>query len=384
MSHAPDPPIRIEPVIDHNGLDAFIDLAWDIYRDDPDWVPPLKRDMRAAFDPSRHPFHRHSEAQPFLARRGDDVVGRICAIRNHNHEAFHEEAVGFFGFFECVDDPRVAAALLDTVAEWLGERGLDAIRGPTSFSTNEVTGLFVEGDGGPPVLMMPYNPPYYPRLLEGWGLVKARDMFAWLVDSHDPDYPGAEPEYLLRAERIVRRRLDVRLRPIDMSRFAEELGSVRELYNAAWERNWGFVPMTDAEFDFMAAELEPIVEPSLALFVENEAGDPIAFALAVPDFNYVLRRLDGKLFPFGILKALWHRRNIETMRVIILGVLEEYRGKGIDALLYLALFRNGTERGITRAELSWILEDNRKMNQAIERLGGRMYRRYRVYERGIG
>jgi len=380
MSPAPDPPIRIEPVVDHNGLESFIDLPWAIYRDDPDWVPPLKRDVRTAFDPSKHPFHRHSEAQPFLALRGNEAVGRICAIRNRNHEAFHDEPVGFFGFFECVDDDRVAAALFDTAREWLRERGLAVMRGPTSFSTNEVTGLFVEGADGPPVLMMAYNPTYYPRLLEGYGFAKARDLFAWLVDSSDPDYPGAEPEYLVRAEKIVRRRLEVRLRPIDRSRFAEELESVRRLYNAAWERNWGFVPMTDDEFDFMAAELKPIVEPSLALFVENPDGEPIAFALAVPDFNYVLARLDGKLFPFGILKALWHRRKIETMRVLILGVLDEYRGKGIDALLYLALFRNGTELGITRAELSWILEDNQKMNQAIERMGGRMYRRYRLYD----
>jgi len=380
MSPVPDPPIRVEPVVDRAGLDAFIDLPWGLYRDDPDWVPPLKRDMRTAFDPSKHPFHRHSEAQPFLALRGGEPVGRICAIRNRNHEAFHREAVGFFGFFESVDDAGVAAALLDTAREWLRERGLAVMRGPTSFSTNEVTGLFVEGADGPPVVMMAYNPPYYPRLLEGYGFGKARDLYAWMVASSDPDYPGAEPEYLVRAEKIVRRRLDVRVRPIEMARFGEELESVRALYNAAWEDNWSFVPMTDDEFDFMAAELKPIVEPSLALFVDNAAGDPIAFALAVPDFNYVLKRLDGKLFPFGIVKALYHRRKIETMRVLILGVLEEHRGKGIDALLYLALFRNGTELGITRAELSWILEDNQKMNQAIERMGGRVYRTYRLYD----
>lgn len=383
MSPAPDPPIRIEPVVDRAGLAAFIDLPWSIYRDDPDWVPPLKMDMRKAFDPSKHPFHAHSEAQPFLARRGDEAVGRICAIRNRNHEAFHGEPVGFFGFFECVDDERVSEALFDTVRAWLAERGLEVMRGPTSFSTNEVSGLFVDGEPGPPVVMMPYNPPYYPRLLEAYGFEKARDLYAWMVDSEDPDYPGQEPEYLVRAEKIVRKRFGVSLRPMDMSRFGSELESIRELYNAAWEENWGFVPMTDAEFDFMADELKPLVDPNLALFVENEAGEPIGFALALPDFNVVLRRLNGRLFPFGIVKALFLRRKIHTMRVIILGVLEEYRGKGIDALLYLALFRNGTARGITRAELSWILEDNPKMNQAIERMGGRMYRRYRLYDVAI-
>ncbi len=382
MTHRSEPPIRVEPVVTRAGLDAFIDLPAAIYADDPNWVRPLDLDMRKAFDPSKHPFHLHSEAQPYLAYRGgdSDPVGRICAIRNRNHEAFHAEPVGFFGFFESIDDDGVATALFDTVREWLRERGLEVMRGPTSFSTNEMSGLFVDGDPGPPVVMMPYNPPYYPGLLERYGFEKARDLYAWMVDSSDPAYPGSEPEYLVRAEKIVRKRFHVSLRPIDMPRFGAELESIRDLYNDAWEENWGFVPMTDAEFDFMAEELKPIVDSRLALFVENEAGEPIGFALALPDFNYVLKRLNGKLFPFGIVKALFLRRKITTMRVIILGVLEAYRGKGIDTLLYLALFRNGTERGITRAELSWILEDNVKMNQAIERMGARLYRRYRLYD----
>lgn len=365
--------IRIEPVVDRSRLDTFIDLPWRLYADDPDWVPPLKSDMRQAFDPARHPFHRHSEAQAYLAWRGEEPVGRICAIRNRNHEAFHEEPVGFFGFFECVDDQAVADALLDRVAEWLRERALETMRGPTSFSTNEVAGLFVEGDDGPPTVMMPYNPPYYPHLLETWGLRRARDLFAWLVR-------GTEPDYLARAESLVRRRTGARVRPLDMSRFEAELESIRELYNAAWEKNWGFVPMTDAEFEFMAAELKPLIDPKLALFVEGEGGQILAFALALPDFNEVLKRLDGKLTPLGMIKALWYRRRIRKMRVLILGVREEYRGKGLDALLYLELFRNGTARGIREAEMSWILEDNEKMNAALERMGARMYRRYRLYD----
>lgn len=372
-----DLPIRVIPVDSAARMRQFIDLPWTIYRDDPNWVPPLKADVRKAFDPTHHPFHQHSEVEPFLALRGERPVGRVAAIRNRSHEAFHEERVGFFGWFECVEDPSVADALFDRVAEWLTSRGLLAMRGPTSFSTNEVTGFLVGGEEGPPVLMMPHNPPYYLTLLERYGFEKAKDLYAFMIDDRTP------PEHLLRAEKIVTRRTGVRLRTLDMSRFAQELSTVRRLYNAAWEKNWGFVPMTDAEFDYMAGELKPILDPELALFVENPAGETVGFALALPDFNQVLRHLNGRLLPFGIFKALWYRRRIHRMRVLTLGLLEGYRGKGIDALLYLGLIRNGTARGITECEQSWVLEDNEKMNAALERLGGRLYRRYRLYERAL-
>lgn len=330
--------------------------------------------MRNAFDPEKHPFHEHSEVQPYLAYRGDRAVGRICAIRNRKHEAFHEEPVGFFGWFECEDDEEAARALFETVRAWLDERGLRTMRGPTSFSTNETAGLLVEGEPGPPVLMMPYNPPYYLDLFEAAGLAKAKDLFAWMIDDQTP------PDYLLRAEKAVLRRSKATVRPLDRSRFDEELETVRAIYNQAWERNWGFIPMTDEEIDHMAKELKPLLDPQLALFVEDGEGTPIGFALALPDFNQVLMKMNGRLWPFGLIKALWYRRKIQRMRVLILGLLEEYRGKGIDALLYLALIRNGAARGITECEQSWILEENEKMNAALERLGGRMYRRYRLYD----
>jgi GNAT superfamily N-acetyltransferase len=375
MTAAFDRPVRVVPVVDRRQLASFIDFPWSVYAGDDDWVPPLKLDMRKAFDPSKHPFHQHSEAQPFLALRGDRPVGRICAIRNRNHEAFHEESVGFFGFFESIDDPMVARALFDEVRAWLSARGLAVMRGPTSFSTNEVAGFFVDGEQGPPVLMMAYNPRYYLDLVEGYGFEKSRDLYAWLLTSEQ-----ANPEYLLRAEKLVRRRSRAGIRTLDRSRFDEELRLVRDLYNAAWERNWGFVPMTDAEFDFMAAELKPILDPGLALFVESDRGETLGFALALPDFNQVLRRMNGKLFPFGLAKAMYYKRKIDTLRVLILGLLEPHRGKGIDTLLYMAIIRNGLERGITRGEMSWILEDNHKMNAAIERMGARLYRRYRLYD----
>lgn len=248
------------------------------------------------------------------------------------------------------------------------------MRGPTSFSTNETTGLFIDGDRGLPALLLAHNPPWYPPLLEGCGLRKVKDLYAWHAVA------GSGPEHLFRAEKLVTRRYGTRIRTLDMSRFDEELVLVRHLYNAAWRRNWGFVPMTDAEIDHMAAELKPIIDPSLTLFAETPDGEVIGLVLALPDFNQVLHKLNGRLTPLGIIKVLIHKRKISRLRVLILGLLEAWRGKGIDALLCLALLRNAATAGIREADMSWILEDNHRMNAAIKRLGGRIYRRYRVYE----
>ena len=373
MTNRTSSPVVV-PVESRADLRRFINLPWSIYRADPDWVPPLKRDVRAAFDTAKHPFHLHSEVQPWLALRGRKVVGRICAIRNRNHERVHREAVGFFGWFECIDDPEVAEALFEAVRAWLRERGLTTMRGPTSFSTNETTGLLVEGDRGPPALLLAHNPPWYPALIEGCGLHKVKDLYAWHIVA------GNWPEYLFRAERIVTDRYGIRIRPLDMSRFEEELDLVRRLYNAAWRKNWGFVPMTDAEIDHMAAELKPIIDPNLVLFAETPEGEAIGLAVAFPDFNQVLHMVNGRLTPLAIMKLLVHKRRITRLRVLILGLLEEWRGKGIDALLYLALFRNASAAGMREADMSWILEGNHRMNAAIERMGGRIYRTYRLYE----
>lgn len=368
------PDLELIPVRDGREREAFIRLPWSVYRDDPNWVPPLLRDMRHMLDPDEHPFHAHSDVQPYLALRGGIPVGRIAAIHNRRHQDFHGEPVGFFGFFETLPDRPVAEALFDAAGEWLRARGLETMRGPASFSTNEQAGLLVEGFDGPPVVMMPYNPPHYEELLLRTGFRPAKTLVAYYLDEQEP------PDYLVRGAKIVERRTGVRVRSLRMDRFGAELAIVRRIYNSAWERNWGFVPMTDAEFEHMAKELKPIVDPDLALIAETPDGEPVGFALALPDFNQVLAHLHGRLFPFGILKALYWRRKIDRMRVITLGLLEGHRGKGIDALLYLGIIRNGTARGVTFAELSWVLEDNEAMRKPLDRLGGRVYRRYRLYD----
>jgi len=354
-------------------LRRFVRLPWRIYAGDPHWVPPLRREVFTAFNIRKHPFHQHSDVQPYLAVRDGVDVGRICAIHNRNHEAAHGEPVGFFGWFECVEEEAVAASLLSAAKAWLRSRNLKEMRGPVSFSTNDVCGTLIGGEPGPPVIMMAYNPPYYPRLLEAAGLSKAKDLFAWRLSASNP------PEHLERAHRVVTERYAISLRRLELSRLNEELEQIRGLYNKAWERNWGFVPMTSEEISHLASELKSVIDPRFAVFAETRSKETIGFALALPDFNQVLRRMNGRLFPFGFLKALIYGPRIKFMRVIILGLLPQWRGKGIDHLLYRALYRSARDAGADGGELSWILEDNKPMNRALERLGGELYRTYRIY-----
>jgi GNAT superfamily N-acetyltransferase len=377
--NAAEETIRVEPADGGRTFEHFLKLPYRIYAHDPNWVAPLLRDVRTMFDRAKHPFHEHSEVQPFVAYRGRRPVGRITAIHNRNHVAFHEEPVGFFGFFESIDDPAVAAALFERAAEWLRERGLETMRGPTDFSTNEVCGLLVEGFDSPPAIMMPYQPACYEPLLLDAGFTVAKTLLAYHLTNNVP------PAMLLaRAERLAER-LQVRLRTLRMGEFEVELDRVRDIYNRSWEKNWGFVPMTDAEIRFMAQELKPIVarDPEQVVFAETLEGEPIGFALWLKDYNQALIHARGRLFPFGLLKILWHARRIDFCRVLTLGLVPEYRGKGIDNLLYLAIFREGAAKGMQAGEFSWILEDNLPMRKPLERIGATVYKRYRLYDRPV-
>jgi GNAT superfamily N-acetyltransferase len=335
-------------------------------------------DMKVALNRNKHPFYQHSEATFYIAYRDSRAVGRIAAIDNTRHVEFHDERVGFFGFFECIDDADVAGALFDAAADWLRGRNLKAIRGPTSFSTNDMAGFVIEGFDSPPVILMPYNPRFYEPLLFRCGFERVQTMVAFEhLDNQTPDY-------LVRAARVVARRTGVRIRPIDMKNFDSELQTVQSIYRDAWEKNWGFVPMTEAEVDFMARELKPVVDPDFVMIAELEDGTPVGFAIALPDYNHALIHLrNGRLLPFGILKLLWYRRSIDRIRVMALGMLAEYRGRGIDAMLYEHIFETGARKGITHAEFGWVLEDNEAMRGPLDRLGGRVYKRYAMYEKPL-
>jgi GNAT superfamily N-acetyltransferase len=368
----------VAPVRSRADLRAFIDLPFRLYRNTPNWIPPLKRDVAHMVSP-QHPFYEHAEIELYLARdAAGQVVGRIAAIRNDAHTAQHHDRTGFFGFFETERDPTVAAALFDAAATWLRSRNLAVMRGPASPSINDEFGLLIDGFEWQPTVMMPYNPAWYGGLLEGYGFVKAKDLIAYRHLSVD-----GLPDRVLRIADVVAKRHKIVVRPLDMAHFQDEVDRVRLLYNTAWEANWGAVPMTDAEFADLAKQFKPVVVPELVAFGEVD-GHLAGFALALPDLNVVLKRLNGTLLPFGWAKALWYGRNVPGLRVLTLGVLPEYRRTGVADLMYLAIMKNGLARGMTYGESGWILEDNLLMCQAIEKIGGVPYKRYRVYDKAIG
>lgn len=372
--------IRVESAWDKRTFRDFLRLPYRIYAGDPNWVAPLLMDIKKMFDREKHPFHSHSEVEPFVAYRDGKPVGRIVAVHNRNHVAFHEELAGFFGFFECEDRQETADALFDRVSDWLRERGLEVMRGPASFSTNEEAGLLVEGFDSPPRIMMPYNPARYVSLIADAGFTEAKTLIALELDA-----PEGAPEYLRIREEKVKRRLDVTLRHIRMDRFEADLEIVREMYNTAWEKNWGFVPMTEAEIDHMAEELKPALrdDSHQVIIAENRDGKPIGFGLWLKDYNQALIHARGRLFPFGLLKILWHKRKIDKCRVLTLGLIPEYRGKGIDTLFYLTIFRTTARKGIHGGEASWVLEDNLPMLTPLLRMGAQVSKRYRLYDRPL-
>lgn len=373
--------MRVREITGGRDLRHFIQLAWQQNERDPRWVPPLRMAVRTVLDPRKHPFHRHAEVAYFLAERGGRAVGRVAAVVNHLHNEFHQEKTGFFGLFECDDDAEAARGLLATAAAWLRERGMERVRGPVNFSTNDEhasPGVLIEGFDTAPMIMMSHNPPYYGGLIEGAGFEKAKDLVAFWLEGIDP------PERIVRGAERLATRAGVTVRSLDMARFDAEVDAIKSVYNAAWARNWGFVPMTDAEFAHMARELKPIVDPHLCLIAEAADGEPVGFSLALPDFNQALRKLpDGRLFPFGFLRLLRAKRRIDRLRVITLGFKPGYQHIGLGYTLYLRTWQIGVSRGYRAGEASWILEDNLDMRRPLENMGGRAYRRYRVYEKAL-
>jgi GNAT superfamily N-acetyltransferase len=369
--------MTVTPVRERRSRALFIDLPWTLYADDPAWVPPLRSDVRKLMDPG-HPFHQHAEVQFFLALDGDGrAVGRIAAILNHLYNEFHETKTGFIGLFESVNDPAVAATLLETAADWLRDRGMTEAMGPFNLSTNDELyspGVLLDSFDRPPVLLMAHNPPYYRELFEAAGWEKRKDLLAyWLEKENTP------ADRLVRGmERLASRIDGLVIRQLRLKELDSEVELIKEVYNSAWERNWGFAPLTEAEVEHLASDLKPIIDPRFALLAEVH-GEPVGFAVALPDYNQALHHVNGRLFPLGIFKLLWYRRKISRLRVFILGLKPGYHRKGIDALFYLKIFQNGMAAGIHQAEAGWILEDNWGMRRGLERLGGYVYKTYRVY-----
>jgi hypothetical protein len=375
--------IDVVPVTTRRELRRFVDLPWRLFdrKTYPMWVPPLRATVYDALDRVGNPFYAEAERELFLAWRDGTVVGRIAAIENHAHNRFHGDRVGFWGFFECIDDQTVADALFDAAAGWLAARKLDVMRGPMNPSTNYECGLLIDGFEHRPSFMTTWNPPYYAALCDGAQLLKTKDLVAYFLPMGDPSW-SLPPAFERLAERALLKSR-VAFRDLELRRFEQELEVCWDVYNAAWERNWGFVPMSKAEFVHMARDMKPLINPRYA-FAADVDGRTVAFMLAVPDYSGVLQRIgNGRLFPTGALRLLLGKRGIHHWRVMALGLRRDFRARGILPLFAWEAFRRGREAGEQGAEASWILEDNEPMNRAMVAMDTRIYRRWRVYDRGI-
>lgn len=367
--------LKIISVQSKKDWNRFVRFPYQHYKNHPYWVPPLLMDQKVLLNPGKNPFFNHSDHQFFLAEKNGRVVGRISGMVDHLHNKVHGEKMGFFGFFESTKDQDVADGLLSAAKEWVKSQGMNRFRGPVNPCQNEDCGLLVDAFDSPPVLMMPYNYEYYQSLIETFGLKKAMDLWAYYLDDHKVE----PPEKLVRVVDKKREKQKIQIRPIDKKDFWNEVKKVWMIYNRAWEKNWGFVPMTEEEFNHLAKHLKSVIVPDLALMAEMD-GEPVAFSLTLPDLNQALIHANGRLFPTGLMKIMIHEKKIDMVRVIIMGVIPEHRNLGIDAMLYLDTWRNAIAHGYTRGEMSWILENNTLMNRAMQMLGAVVYKIYRIYE----
>ena len=367
--------ISIVRVESEEQLKQFIEYPYKLYEKDKYWVPPLKRDVHHLFDKSGNPFWNHSERELYLVFRNKHLVGRVAGIVDRNFIEFWKENTGYFGFFECEEDVEAARALFDAVRKFLREKGMDKFIGPMNPSTNDECGFLLEGYFSSPVIMMTYTPEYYHELAKASGLVKAKDLYAYYVNTDD-----APLEYLERICTIVRRRVhDIKIRCVNMKDFANEVKKIQEVYNDAWSPNWGFVPMTDAEFKEIANNLKPLIVPELVFIIELN-NVPAAVSLTVPNYNEILKKVKGKLGPIGLLKFLYYKNKIKEVRLVIMGVRRQFQKMGLESLLYMESFKVGKRLGYQGGELSWTLEDNHEVNNGIKKMGAKLYKKWRMYQ----
>lgn len=369
--------VVIEKVETKRDLKKFIRFPWKVYENDPNWVPPLFMEMREKLDKEKNPFFNHAEMDLYLAYKNNQIAGRIAAILDKDHNTYHNEKTGFFGLYESFNDLETAQKLVETAAQWNKKMGMNALRGPMNLSMNDECGFLLEGFDSLPVVMMPYNPPYYLDLMEKCGLSKIKDLYAfYMTRDHKTE------EKVKTIVEKIRKKSPVSLRTIDLKNIREEARKIQYVYNQAWKDNWGFVPWRDEDMDHMAENLKKLADPDLVIFAEVK-GKTVGFAFGLPNYNEVLQKLNGRLFPFGFLKFLWYRRKIKGMRAVVFGVVDEYQNTGVSYLLYSELEKNGKANGYQWGETSWQLEDNEAINRFTESLGGRIYKKYRIYEKPI-
>ena len=363
---------------------SFVKVPWRVYQGDSRWVPPLMADVSDTINPRKNPFFEHGTAALFLAEHpGDGAIGRVSAHVNTLHNEYHKDKTGFFGFFECIDDEVVSGSLLERAESWLKDQGCDRVLGPESFSTNEEVGMLVENRTGPPMILCPQNPAYYPRLVETAGYEKAKDIFGWFYEvGNIPDEPR-------RIAAAVEKHPGLTLRQADPKNLARDIDIVRDVFNAAWCDNWGYVPWTDSEVKHAAKVMKMILAPEITAIAEVD-GKPAGMMIALPNINEVIKDLNGRLLPTGLLQLIWRvklgHHTFESGRLLLLGVKPEYRGGvlgGLSILLYVCAHRGAQKLGIKIGELGWTLEDNEKINAGIQFMGGRLGKVYRIFGKDL-
>ena len=370
---------NIVAVSNKKQLGQFIDFPHDLYKGDSNYVPELfiaQKDLLTT-----HPFHKHSSLQCFLLFEGDKIIGRIAAILNNNYNILNSANDGFFGFFDCINDQEAANLLFDTATKWLKDKGVTgAIIGPVNFSTNDSCGFLIEGFDSPPVVMMPYNATYYPALMEGWKLNKKVDLIAWKFNGDN--YDDRSVKLMDRLEERLNRN-NITIRKINMKNFKQEAANLREVYNKAWDKNAGFVPLNDEEFDYQAKDLKLVLDPDFC-FVAEQDGKLVGFGAAIPDMNQIQIKIKkGRLLPTGIFKLLFGKKNVKGIRILLLGVVDGYRKMGIEACIYGSIIKSYKAKKFEYAEAGWTLEHNDLVNNAIIAIKGDPYKKYRIYEKAI-
>jgi len=376
--------VSIRPVRTRRELKRFVKVPFRLHRESPQWVPPLIFERMQFLDRKKNPWFEHGEAEYLIAERDGEPVGRITAQIDELWDETQGGSDAMFGFFETVDDPAVAAALLDAATEWAAARGRSRILGPMDFTTNDEVGILIAGHELAPMILENWHPPYYRDLLQAHGFGRAMDLLMWELelgslkqgDRFDPAIHAAA-EKALHDEGVT-------IRKISMRNLAEEMRHFSQVYNDAWSDNWGFVPATDAEIEFHAKTLKQVIDVDWAYIAEKD-GEAIGAALTLPDINQVMAKMGGRLLPFGWLRFLLGKRRIDRLRVFALGVKREHHHTGVAAGLYLKHLETASRPGmIEGGDIGWILETNKAMNRAVEGMGGKVVKKYRIYEKAIG
>lgn len=367
--------LEIKEVTNKKYLKEFVSLPLKLYNKDSLYAAPLIKDMVEHLT-NKNPFFKRAKAKFFLAYKNGRAMGRIASIINYAHLEFHKDSVGFFGLFECINDKEVASALFDKAKEFLLENNLKIMRGPMNLSTNEECGFLYEGFDTPSMLMIPYNPPYYNELAESYGMEKVKDLFCFIVD-----VPEKLPTKIDRVARFAEKQ-GIKTRTVKLKNLREELYAFMEVYNEAWHENWGFIPITKEEIDYMAEKLKSVAISDLVIIAEKDS-KPVGFFGAIPDFNEVLRKMRGRLTPFSLIKALYFKRKIQSMRLLLFGVKKTFRLKGVESLMIREAFKGAIKHGFKKCEFSWILEDNYETINLTKVVGAKRYKTLRIYEKKI-